>query len=89
MPSFRADVAAGAQALRGAPTAVRLVAADVLCSGVYGLLTVMLVLVSRQVGAGEGGYGILLGGFGAGGLLGALAAGPLVSLLGLQGGRER
>jgi predicted MFS family arabinose efflux permease len=71
LPSFRADLAAGAQALRGAPTAVRLVAADVLCSGVYGLLTVMLVLVSRQVGAGEGGYGILLGGFGAGGLLGA------------------
>ena len=42
-----------------------------LCSGVYGLLTVMLVLVSRQVGAGDGGYGILLGGFGAGGLVGA------------------
>ena len=42
-----------------------------LCSGVYGLLTVLLVLVGRQVGAGAGGYGILLGGFGAGGLVGA------------------
>ncbi|MGZ4311250.1 MAG: MFS transporter [Solirubrobacteraceae bacterium] len=69
--SLLADLRAGARALRGAPAAVRLVAADVLCSGVYGLLTVMLVLVSRRVGAGDGGYGILLGGFGAGGLLGA------------------
>jgi MFS family permease len=69
--SFLAELAAGARALRGAPTAVRLVAGDVLCSGVYGLLTVMLVLVSRQVGAGDGGYGILLAGFGAGGLVGA------------------
>ncbi len=71
VPSFFADLTAGARALRGAPTAVRLVAGDVLCSGVYGLLTVMLVLVSRQVGAGDGGYGLLLGGFGAGGLVGA------------------
>ena len=31
----------------------------------------MLVLVSRHVGAGDGGYGILLGAFGAGGLIGA------------------
>lgn len=69
--SVLAEIAAGARALRGAPTAVRLVASDVLCSGVYGLLTVMLVLVSRRVGAGDGGYGILLGGFGAGGLVGA------------------
>jgi MFS family permease len=71
LPSLADDLRAGARALRGAPAAVRLVAADVLCSGVYGLLTVMLVLVGRQVGAGDGGYGILLGGFGAGGLLGA------------------
>ncbi len=70
-PSLLGDVKAGAHALRGAPTAVRLVAADVLCSAVYGLLTVMLVLVSRRVGAGDGGYGILLCGFGAGGLIGA------------------
>jgi MFS family permease len=69
--SLLAEVSAGARALRGAPTAVRLVAGDVLCSGVYGLLTVMLVLVGRQVGAADGGYGILLGGFGAGGLVGA------------------
>jgi MFS family permease len=71
LPSLVDDLKAGARALRGAPAAVRLVGADVLCSSVYGLLTVMLLLVSRQVGAGDGGYGILLGGFGAGGLLGA------------------
>lgn len=71
LPSLLDDLRTGARALRGAPAAVRLVAADVLCSGVYGLLTVMLVMVSRQVGAGSGGYGILLAGFGAGGLVGA------------------
>jgi MFS family permease len=74
-PNLLAELKAGAQALRGAPTAVRLVAADVVCSGMYGLLTVMLVLVSRRVGAGDGGYGILLGGFGAGGLIGAAIVG--------------
>jgi MFS family permease len=71
MPSVLAEVRAGARALRGAPTAIRLVAADVLCSAVYGILTVALVLVSRKIGAGNGGYGLLLGGFGAGGVIGA------------------
>lgn len=70
-PSLLAEIADGARALRGAPTAIRLVGADVLCSGVYGLLTVLLVMVGRQAGAGDSGYGILLGGFGAGGLVGA------------------
>ena len=36
-----------------------------------GMLTVTLVLVSRKVGAGSGGYGLLLAGFGVGGLIGA------------------
>jgi predicted MFS family arabinose efflux permease len=71
MPSMLSDIKAGAQALRGAPAAIRLVAADVLCSAVYGMLTVTLVLVSRKVGAGAGGYGLLLGGFGLGGVIGA------------------
>jgi MFS family permease len=74
-PSLLAEVADGARALRGAPTAVRLVGADVLCSGVYGLLTVLLVMVGRQAGVGDSGYGILLGGFGAGGLVGAAIMG--------------
>jgi MFS family permease len=71
MPSVLAEIRTGAQALRGAPTAIRLVAADVLGSAVYGILTVTLVLVGRKVGAGNAGYGLLLGGFGAGGVIGA------------------
>jgi len=71
MPSVLADIRTGARALRGAPAAIRLIAADVLASAVYGMLTVTLVLVSRKVGAGSGGYGLLLAGFGVGGLIGA------------------
>jgi MFS family permease len=58
---------------------VRLVAADVLCSGVYGLLTVMLVLLGHKLGAGEGGYGLLLGAFGIGGVTGAVLTGRVAS----------
>lgn len=76
-PGVLRDVATGARALRGAPTAVRLIAADVLCSAVYGLLTVTLVLVSSRLGAGDGGYGVLLGFFGAGGVIGAMVAGRI------------
>ncbi len=71
VPSVLAEIRTGARALRGAPAAIRLVGADVLCSAVYGMLTVTLVLVSRKVGAGSGGYGLLIGGFGVGGLIGA------------------
>jgi Transmembrane secretion effector len=67
-----ADIRVGARALHGAPTAIRLVLADVIGSAVYGLLTVTLVLVARRVGAGTGGYGLLLGAFGAGGVIGAI-----------------
>ncbi len=70
-PSVLAEIRTGARALRGAPTAIRLVAADVLASAVYGMLTVTLVLVARKIGAGSGGYGLLLGGFGVGGVIGA------------------
>ncbi|HEY3726483.1 MAG TPA: MFS transporter [Solirubrobacteraceae bacterium] len=72
-----AEIRAGAHALRGASCAIRLVAADVLCSAVYGLCTVTLVLVSRSVGTGSGGYGLLLGAVGVGGVLGAICAGRL------------
>jgi MFS family permease len=78
-PNVLEDIAAGARALRGAPTAVRLVAADVVCSAVYGLLTVTLVLLSRKLGAGAGGYGLLLGAYGTGGVLGATFAGRLTN----------
>ena len=76
-PSVLADLRDGARALSGAPTAIRLIAADVTCSCVYGLLTVTLVVVSRRVGAGDGGYGLLLGAFGAGGVAGAVVLGRL------------
>jgi MFS family permease len=78
-PSVLADLRDGARALSGAPTAIRLIAADVTCSAVYGLLTVTLVIVSRRVGAGDGGYGLLLGAFGAGGVIGAIVLGRLQS----------
>jgi predicted MFS family arabinose efflux permease len=75
VPTVLSEIRTGAQALRGAPTAIRLVAADVVGSAVYGLLTVTLVLVGRKVGAGAGGYGLLLGAFGVGGVIGAALTG--------------
>jgi predicted MFS family arabinose efflux permease len=74
-PTVLADLRAGAQALRGAPIALRFLGADLMCSAVYGLLTVTLVLVARRTGAGADGYGLLLGAFGVGGILGATLAG--------------
>ncbi len=44
---------------------------------VYGTLTVTLVLVSRKLGAGASGYGLLLGAFGAGGVIGAVVTARL------------
>jgi MFS family permease len=70
-----ADLRTGFDALLGAPAAMRVIAADIICSAVYGMLTVALVLVAGQVGAGPGGYGLLIGAFGVGGLLGATVAG--------------
>jgi MFS family permease len=72
VPSVFAEISDGARALRGAPEALTMIGADVLCSAVYGLLTVTLVLVSRKIGAGTSGYGLLLGAFGAGGVIGAI-----------------
>jgi MFS family permease len=78
-PGVITEIAAGVRALHGAPAALRLVAADVLCSGVYGLLTVTLVLLSRKLGAGDGGYGLLLGTYGVGGVIGATLAGRVAN----------
>lgn len=77
-PSVIGDILAGARALRGAPAALRLIAADTLCSAVYGMLTVTFVLVSRQFGAGTSGYGLLLAAYGVGGVIGANLVGRLV-----------
>jgi MFS family permease len=70
-----ADVVRGAQALRNSPAAVRLVGADVVCSVVYGMQTVLLVLLARTLGFGDEGYGWLLAGMGAGGILGTALSG--------------
>jgi len=73
------DVAAGARALRGAPAAVRLIAADLVCSTVYGALTVLFVLLGRRLGAGNGGYGLLMGAYGIGGVIGATVTGRVAN----------
>ena len=73
--TVRADLTAGYKALRAYPVARRLATADVLESAVYGALTVLLLLLSQAMGAGNSGYGLLLAGYGAGGVLGALVSG--------------
>jgi MFS family permease len=76
-PSVLAEIRAGASALRGAPAAMRLIAADTLCSAVYGMVTVTFVLMSRQLGVGDSAYGLLLAGYGVGGVIGANVVGRL------------
>jgi MFS family permease len=76
-PGLLTELRDGVDALRGAPAAVRVIAADAICSAVYGILTVTLVLVAGRVGVGPGGYGLLLGAFGIGGLAGAAIAGRI------------
>jgi predicted MFS family arabinose efflux permease len=70
-----ADIVLGARALKAHPAAVRVLGADVVCSVVYGMQTVLLMLLSRAFGFGAAGYGYVLAGLGAGGILGTLAAG--------------
>ena len=68
------QVAQGAAALRAPPEALRLVGADITCGLVYGFQTVLLLMVSRQIGLGTHGYGYLFAGIGAGGLAGTALA---------------
>jgi MFS family permease len=70
-----ADVVTGARALRSHPVAVRLLGADIICSVIYGMQTVLLLLLSRHLGFGAAGYGYVLAGLGVGGILGTMAAG--------------
>ena len=72
--SVVADVVDGARALREHPTALRLVGADVVCSVVYGMQTVLLLLLTRQLGLGAAGYGYVLAATGVGGVAGTLLA---------------
>jgi Transmembrane secretion effector len=68
------EVADGAAALRAHPAAVRLVGADIMCSLVYGMQTVLLILVARSSGLGLNGYGYLFAAIGAGALAGTSLA---------------
>ena len=69
------QVAQGAAALRAHRTALRLIGADTVCSVLYGAQTVLLLMVSRQVGLGAQGYGYMFAAIGAGGLAGTALAG--------------
>jgi MFS family permease len=75
--SLLQQMGAGLRELRRHPAAARFVGADILCSLVYGAETVLLVLVSRQDGWGDHGYGLLLAATGAGGILGTALVGRL------------
>jgi len=74
------EVAQGAAALRAHHAALRLVGADAMCSVLFGAQTVLLLLVSRQVGLGAQGYGYMFAATGAGGLLGTALAGRVSRL---------
>src|ERR1700748_3803009 len=78
--SLRSDVTDGAAALRAHPEALRLVGAGIMCSLVYGLQTVLLLLVARHAGLGLHGYGYLFAGIGAGALAGTSLAGRVMRL---------
>jgi predicted MFS family arabinose efflux permease len=69
-----AEMAEGARALWANRLALHLVSADLLCSFVYGIETVALVLISTQLGLSNRGYGLLLAMIGAGGVLGSMMA---------------
>ena len=73
-------IADGAAALRAHPAAIRLVGADLTCSMVYGMQTVVLVLVADQAGLGMHGYGYLFAALGVGSLAGTLLAGRVLRM---------
>jgi hypothetical protein len=74
------QVADGAAALRAHPTAVRLVGADVVCSLVYGMQTILFIFVARSSGLGLQGYGYLFAALGTGGLAGTALASRAVRM---------
>jgi hypothetical protein len=59
---------------------VRLVGADIVCSLVYGMQTVLFILVARSSGLGLQGYGYLFAALGAGGLAGTALASRAVRM---------
>jgi MFS family permease len=75
--SVFAEIASGLAALRSQPVAIRLVGADIVSSAVYGVLTVLLLVVAHRLGDGAQGYGLMLAGLG----LGSVIATPLSARL--------
>ncbi len=73
--SMLREMGEGAAALVAHRPALRLVTADLLCSFVYGVQTVALLLVSARLGFGAHGYGWLIAAIGAGGIVGSAVAG--------------
>jgi MFS family permease len=78
-PNVLRELGEGARALLSQPVARRLVGADVVASAVYGAETVLLLMLSRELGLGDHGYGYLLASFGLGGVLGAGVAGRVAA----------
>jgi MFS family permease len=68
------DVAEGAKVLRAHAHILQLVGADIVCSLVYGMMTILLLGVAQQAGLGMHGYGYLFAGIGLGALAGASLA---------------
>ena len=78
--SVSSGIADGAAALRAHPAAIRLVGRRWMCSFVYGMQTVVFVLVARQAGLGLHGYGYLFAALGVGALAGTSLAGRALKL---------
>lgn len=74
------DLADGAAALRQHPAAVRLLGADMACSLVLGMESVLFVLVARSAGLGVNGYAFMFCALGVGGLAGTALAGRAARL---------
>jgi len=79
-PGLVKEIADGAAALRAHPAAIRLIGADIVCSLVYGMQTVLLLGVAQRVGLGLHGYGYLFAAIGAGGLAGTSLASRVARL---------
>jgi predicted MFS family arabinose efflux permease len=69
------ELGIGWAALCGYRDGVVIAGAEAVASGVYGALTVLLVLLAQRLGFGSAGYGYLLAAAGAGGMLSAGLAG--------------
>lgn len=84
-PGLLGAITAGARELLRHHEAARLVGADMLCSLVYGIETVVLVSVSTRLGWHTSGYGVILAALGVGGLLGAMLAPAATRRIGRRG----